>query len=159
MSKPEKYITQTVILNGDLQKATAKAKIDNAPISLELEMIIRVKPKARTLDQNGRMWAGPLKDIAEQVYIEGRRYEDKVWHEQFKIDYLPEDDDPELERLVKNSDEYHKWGYTPKGGKVLIGSTGDLSPMGFGRYMEQIYAFGAQFGVMFSAAPAERKAA
>lgn len=114
-----------------------------------LELIVREEQKIRGLDANALMWVGPLKDIAEQGWVDGRQYSDKVWHEYFKQEYLPEDNDPEIAELAKEG--YRKWDTTPKGNRILVGSTTDLLRKGFSRYLQQVEAHGAQMGVQFHA--------
>jgi hypothetical protein len=145
MTEREKYKTRNIILLGDQQKELACAAIQNAPAGVEV--VIREPVKVRKLDQNALMWVGPLKDIAEQAYVEGRTFSDVVWHEHFKELYLPEEFDPELTK-----EGYRKWDYTPSGRKVLAGSTTQLTIKGFAQYLEQVYAFGASLGVMFKQA-------
>lgn len=155
MTRP-KFTTRTFYLvNGQVQQ-TLIAAITNLPIDHEkpLEVVIREKQKARTPDQNSRMWAGALRDLAEQAYIEGRTYSAEVWHEYLKREYLPEEFDAELCK-----EGYRKWDYTPSGERVLVGSTTQLTKKGMAQYMEQLHAHGANLGVMFSAAPGERWAA
>ena len=149
----QKYATSIVRLVGPLQIQTAIAKIQNAPIdeSSPLEVVIREEQKARKPDANARMWAGPLRDIADQAWVNGRQFTAEVWHEHFKREYLPEDDDPELGELVK--DGYQKWGIDPGGNRVLVGSTTQLLRKGFAIYIEKVTAFGAGLGVMFHEAP------
>jgi hypothetical protein len=65
--------------------------------------------------------------------------------------FLPEDNDLEIEDLAKSG--YQKWAIDPMGNKVLIGSTTQLTKKGFSQYLEQIHAYGASLGVMFSDAP------
>ena len=104
--------------------------------------------RSRTKEQNELMWAGPLKDIETQVFFEGRMFERKVWHEQFKEWFLPEQFDPELTKAG-----YVKWQMMPNGRMQLVGSTTELTVKGFSDYLEQIYAFGAERGVEFHAVP------
>ena len=100
------------------------------------------------------MWVGPLADIAEQAWVEGRQYADVVWHELFKRKYLPELDDPELEDLVQNPETYRKWAEDPETGeRILIGSTTQLTRKGMTRYLTQVEAYGANLGVLFHANP------
>ena len=148
-----KFKTRTIRLVGNVQRETALAAVAHAPIDPEhpLELILREEKKGRTPDQNAAMWSGPLKDIAEQAWVEGRQYLDVTWHEYFKRKYLPEDDDPELSELTKDS--YQKWDYAPDGERELIGSTTKLTVKGFARYLTQIEAEGASKGVVFHAAP------
>lgn len=156
MTQRQKFQTCKILLVGDQQLNSAMARLQNAPIDPDkpLEVIIREEVKVRGLDANARMWVGPLKDIAEQAYIEGRAYSAEVWHEYFKKEYLPEEFDAELTK-----DGYQKWAVAPDGERVLIGSTTQLTVKGFAIYLTQVEAFGAGLGVQFSASPNERQAA
>lgn len=159
-TKREKYPTRSIILCNRKVVDIAKTVLDSAPVDegRPLELVIRELVKVRTPDQNARMWAGPLKDIAEQVYVDGRTYSAELWHEYLKREFMPEDDDHDIDTLVKNADTYHKWDFLPKtGGSVryCVGSTTELTTKGFALYLEQIYAFGASLGVQFHMSPAE----
>ena len=158
MSAAQEFKAQKVILLGPAQRDAAITKLNNVPLGYGLEMIIRPIQKVRGLDANSRMWAGPLKDIAEQAWVGGRLYSDEVWHEQFKAEYLPELDSPELDMLVKDPETYIKWDFNSKGDRVLVGSTTQLTKHGFALYLQQVESFGASLGVMFSASPRERAA-
>lgn len=154
MTDRQKFQTCKIRLVGSQQLNAALARLQHAPIDPEkpLEVIIREEVKVRGLDANARMWAGPLKDIAEQAYIEGRSYCAEVWHEYFKKEYLPEEFDPEMTR-----EGYRKWATGPDGERVLIGSSTQLTVKGFAVYLTQVEAFGAGLGVQFSASPNERR--
>ncbi len=156
MTDRQKFQTCKIRLVGNQQLNAALARLQHVPIDPEkpLEVIIREEVKMRGLDANARMWAGPLKDIAEQAYIEGRAYSAEVWHEYFKKEYLPEEFDPEMTR-----EGYRKWAVAPDGARVLIGSTTQLTVKGFAVYLTQVEAFGAGQGVLFSASPNERRTA
>lgn len=145
----QQFTQRTIRLAGPAQLETALAMLRNAPLDSgqPLELILREEKKLRGMDQNSAMWAGPLRDIAQQGWVGGRQYIDKVWHEHFKELFLPEDDDPELPELTK--DGYRKWDHTPSGKRVLVGSTGQLTRKGFTRYLTQVEAFGADLGVQF----------
>jgi len=147
------FAERKILLIGEQQVRLACTLIQNVPVDRDnpLEMVVREKQKVRKLDQNARMWAGPLKDIAEQAWAGGRQFSDVVWHEFFKMAYLPEEYDPELCK-----EGYRKWDYTPTGDKVLIGSTTGLTVKGFAQYLEQVYAYGTDLGVMFYE-PKERR--
>lgn len=147
MQTRQRFATRVIVLESDDIRERAIAAVRNAPLGIEV--VLREKVRQRKPDQNALMWAGPLKDIAEQAWADGKQFPDTVWHEHFKIEYLPEDDDPDLDRLAKDSTRYHKWGTTPSGKKILTAGTGDLSVYGFSQYMEQVYADGANMGVMF----------
>ena len=112
-----------------------------------LEVVFREHKDARSLDQNAAMWAGPLRDIAEQAWVNRQQFSAEAWHEHFKREFLPEDDDPEIDELVK--DGYRKWTILPTGDRVLTGSTTQLTRKGMARYLQQIEVFGAQMGVLF----------
>ena len=101
------------------------------------------------------MWVGPLADIAEQAYYQGRKYSDLLWHETFKRLYLPEGYDSELCK----KEDYKKWDFDRDSVCVLVGSTTDLTAKGFAQYLEQIYADGASMGVIFHANPNEARRA
>lgn len=148
------FKSKSILLVGEQQRETALLAIMRLPADpiSPLEIVIREKPKARTLDQNAAMWAGPLRDIAEQAWVSGRQFSAAVWHEHFKRLYLPENDDPDLARLVKDPETWSKWDYTPAVERILVGSTTELSAYGFGQYLEQIEADGASMGVSFRVA-------
>lgn len=157
--KKQEFSPKTVFLVGPLQRQSAHEALDKAPLGVDLEMVIRPKSKQRGLDANARMWAGPLKDIAAQAWVgegrERRQYSAELWHEFYKQEYLPEEDDPDLDRLVKDPETYRKWDYDLRGQRVCVGSTTDLSRRGFAIYVEQIEAHGAGMGVRFSVNPRE----
>jgi hypothetical protein len=152
----EKFQTRTIRLVGEQQLNTALALLPNLPIDAKnpLELVFREEVKARKLDQNGAMWAGTLKDIEQQAYFNGRRFSDVVWHEFFKEEFLPDDTmvcfDPEM---VKDPIKYKKYDYTPKGKRVLVGSTTELTVKGFAIYLTQVEAFGANLGVQYRVNP------
>lgn len=152
-----KFITRTIYLaNGQVQQHLLKL-IVNLPIDSEnpLEIVIREKQVKRKPDQNAMMWAGPLKDIAEQACVDGRQFSAEVWHEYFKKEFLPEVNDPDLHELVTDPENWKKWDFGPDGERVLVGTTTRLSKKGFARYTMQLEACGSNLGVMFSASPRE----
>lgn len=153
-----RYVTKSIRLVGPLQKQAAIALIQNAPEDAEkpLEVLIREEKKTRGLDHNAAMWSGPLRDIADQAWVGGRKFSAETWHEHFKRKYLPEDDDPELDSLAR--DNYRKWDYTPDGDRVMVGSTTNLTSKGMARYLLQVEAEGAELGVRFHANPNRRAA-
>lgn len=146
------YPTRTIRLVGETQREAAIAALRHVPIDSErpLELILREEKKGRSLDANALMWAGPLREIAEQAWVDGRQYSAEVWHEAMKRWYLPEETDAEFERMVK--DGYVKWAILPVNGEpVLIGSTTQLTKYGFSVYLQQVEAHGASLGVLFQA--------
>lgn len=152
----EKFPTRTIFLRSGQQIETLRALLPHLPLDDDhpIEAVFREPVKARKPDQNALMWVGPLSDIAEQGYVQGRSYSAPVWHEYFKAQYLPEEFDPELCK-----EGYRKYDYTPAGERVLIGSTTQLTVKGFAQYLEQVIAFGVNIGVQFHANPRERMAA
>ena len=155
--KRDKYPTRKILLRTDAQRELAATVLRNAPLDADhpLEFLMREEVKARKLDQNSLMWVGPLADIAEHGYVDGRRYADVVWHEFFKREFLPEEFDAELCK-----EGYRKWDMDPKGRRVLVGSTTQLTVKGFALYLTQVEAYGAgELGVKFHANPREQRAA
>jgi hypothetical protein len=149
--KRTEYPTRKIRLIGEIQREAAIAALRNAPIDPDkpLEYLLREEVKARKPDQNALMWSGPLADIAEQGYVDGRTFSAEVWHEYFKREYLPEEFD---QALCK--DGYRKWDYTPKGERVLVGSTTQLTVRGFALYLKQVEAYAqTELGVQFHANP------
>lgn len=158
MTDRPKFTERKITICGERQRETAINALLNLPIyaTNSLEVVIREQKKIRGLDANGRMWAGPLKDIAEQGYVDGKRFSAEVWAEFFKKCNLPDPDDPDFDPThVK--DGYLKWGYTPDGDRVLIGSTTQLTAKGFAIYLQKMESDGANIGVQFSASPNEQR--
>lgn len=144
--KRKKFATTKIAVYSDSQINVAVAIIRGMPIDPANPLEIRIGERMRTRnnDQNALMWAGPLRDISEQVWPDGVQYSAETWHEHFKREFLPEDADTELTR-----EGYQKWRYLPSGERILKASTGDLTTKGFSIYLEQIYAYGASLGVQF----------
>src|SRR5690606_11040107 len=147
-----------ILLRTEVQRQAAHAMINSMPLdgSKPLEIIGSEEAKARKLDQNALMWVGPLADIAQQAYHQGRTYSAELWHELFKEMYLPEDDDPEIR--LRAEEGYRKWEFSPNGDAICVGCTSRLSVTGFSRYLGQVQAHGASVGVIFPASPRERLA-
>jgi hypothetical protein len=144
------YPDRVVYLRGEDQLQTAFSILRNAPLDPEspLAFMLGEEKKKRTAPQNARMWAGCLKDISEQVFVQRRRHDDVVWHEYLKERYLPEDEDPDIAKLAKEG--YRKWVHLPNSKRRMIGSTTDLTTTGFARYLDEVYAWGCDHGVQFS---------
>lgn len=149
------YQQRKFLLRTEFARESAIAALRNAPLDDDkpLECVIREEVKARKPDQNALMWAGPLRDIAEQGYVDGRTYSADVWHEHFKREFLPEEFDPALCK-----DGYRKWDYTPKGERILVGSTKQLTVRGFALYLQEVEAYAqVELGVQLHVA--DRRAA
>lgn len=125
--------------------------INNLPMEGGLDLIIRPHKEVRSPSQNKLMWASANSDIAQQAWMNGRQYSEDMWHEYFKEKFMPEANDPEINVLVKNPDEYLKWDETPEGKLKCVASTTKLTKKGFSDYIENIYALGNELGVMFTA--------
>ncbi len=143
----QKFQQRTFRLIGRQQVEGLLALVRNLPVDAHkpLEVIIREEKKSRTMDQNALMWSGPLRDIAEQAWVEGRQYSAEVWHEFFKREFLPNASGE------GTKDGYQKWVDLPTGVTVLVGSTTQLTVRGMSDYLEQVYAYGASLGVQFGA--------
>lgn len=141
-------IAQTFILINPAVVMNASTLLHNLPADGTMEAVFRKVTKARTPDQSAAMWAGPLRDIAEQGWVQGKQFPADTWHEFFKREYLPEGDEEDFDRLVKQG--YRKWDYTPKGDRVLVGSTTQLTMRGMAQYMTKLEAFGGNIGVRFT---------
>lgn len=146
--KRDTFQPRTIRLVGELQLATLKSLLAHLPLDpvKPLEVTIREEMKPRKPSANALMWVGPLADIAEQAYYNGRQFSAEIWHETYKRLYLPESYDSELCR-----EGYQKWAFDPTGTRILMGSTTQLTAKGFSQYLEQVMADGASMGVMFSA--------
>ena len=142
-----RYPTTQILVRSELQRSTLLAKANQIPLDEDkpIEVIIREWSKPRKPDQNSLMWASPLKDVANQAYVGGRTYSAEVWHEHFKELFLPEEYE---EGFTKEG--YIKWDTNPKGDRVLVGSTKDLTVKGFARYLTELEAYAAtELGVQF----------
>ena len=157
MTRP-KYTTRRILLRSDAQAQLVYAILKNAPLDNENPLLLTIgeAPKGRRSTQNEAMWAGVLRDIAEQAWVERKQFSAEVWHEFFKKKYLPYEGElmqSELGELVKDPTTYRKFDYGPDGERILVGSTTDLTVRGFALYMMQIEAEGASLGVQFSVRP------
>ena len=157
--KREKYPTRKIRLVGELQRNHAIVLLHSLPIDDKnpLEIVIREEEKPRKMSQNDLMWSCQLKCISEQAYVQGRTYSDVIWHEMFKEKFLPDEtlfQTPE-QRAEMVKDKYRKYDTRPDGKRVLIGSTTELTVKGFAIYLQQVEAFGANLGVIYSSNPNE----
>lgn len=147
----EKFHQRRLLLREPLQVERAIVALREAPLDADnpVEFLIREQVKERKLTQQGLMWVGPLADMAEQIVVGGRKYSAKVWHEHMKAQYLPNEYDAEM----CASEDYLKWEMSMDREPILVGSTTDLTTRGFGIYLEQVFAFGGNMGVMFHEKP------
>lgn len=109
------------------------------------EVVIGLWSKRRNSEQNRLMWAD-LRDVSQQVFVDGRKFSSEVWHEYFKREHLPE----KFETGITKAG-YKKWDYTPVGERVLIGSTTNLTTKGFAEYLLAVQAEAqTEYGVRFT---------
>jgi hypothetical protein len=127
-----------IIINSEENRQTTIDKIRWLELKDNYFVDIRKHKAKRTNQQNKTYWAR-INDISEQVYIDGRRYSQDVWHEHCKREFLPE---------VSNSG-CEKWSYLPNGGRYLTMGTGDLDTKEFYDYRLQVEACGSNLGVKF----------
>lgn len=141
---------QTFVLTNDLVRSRALAVVRNLPVDGSLDLVIRKHKKTRTEAQNRLQWGVRLKEISDQAWFGGRQFSSTVWHEYLKREFLPEGDEEDFDRMVK--DGYHKWDELPGGERVLVGSTTMLTTYGMSVYLTKVEAFAAtELGVRFSA--------
>lgn len=148
-----RFATRTFLVSSEQVRDNLLAAVRNMPIDAKkpLQVLIREEVKARKLDQQALLFAGPMRDISEQAWFEGRQHSVEVLHAYLKRELLPEDFDPEL--CVEG---YVKWEVDPGDNRVLVGSTKQLTIKGYSLYLEGVFAFGAGLGVEFRASPKER---
>lgn len=97
-------------------------------------MVLEVKEKTRSSEQNARMWA-LLTDVSRQVDWYGQKLTPDEWKDVFSASLKKQKAVPGLD-----------------GGFVILGQrTSKMSIREMGELMELIEAFGAQKGVRFSA--------
>ena len=146
----QKFEKRRMLLRGPEQVERAIALLRTVPLDDDkpLELLVREEVKARKLDQQALMWLGPLADLAEQAWLEGRQYSAEVWHEFCKKEFLPEEFDADL-----CLEGYRKWDIDPAGDRVLIGSTTMLTIKGMAQHITQIHALGGSLGVEFHEPP------
>jgi len=137
---------RTFFLREERNRDTLLGLIKNLPLDQDKPMQVTVEPyrPVRKKSQNDLMWSGPLKDISEQAWLDGRQFSAEVWHDFMKRNLLPDEFDSELCK-----DGYQKYDFDPGGERILIGSTTQLTVKGFAQYLEALMAFGANLGVEF----------
>ena len=145
----QKYQTRIIVLLDDDRRKLAEMAVRNAPVGIEI--VLREQVKARKPDQNSLYWAGPVRDLESQAWVQGRQFSSEVWHENNKRMFLPENDLPDLDKHVKDALTYRKWDILPNGDRACVGSTTDLTIYGFSVFLEQVYAMGSDLGVQFHA--------
>ncbi|EOL9075524.1 recombination protein NinB [Cronobacter malonaticus] len=98
-----------------------------------LDLIVEVKQRTRSLDQNRRLWA-TLRDVSEQVVWHGAKPNSEDWKHIFTAALKGQRSAPGI-----------------KGGFVVLGqSTSKMRVSEFSELLELIYAFGAERDVRWS---------
>ncbi|MDS1044660.1 recombination protein NinB [Pseudomonas aeruginosa] len=93
------------------------------------ELVIRQLKSKRSIEQNKRYWS-LLRELAAVAWVDGRQFDDQVWHEQFKRWFIGCEDVS-----------------LPDGSTELRGiSTTKLTVDEFGIYMTKIEAWAAENG-------------
>ena len=141
----EKYKTRIIRLIGAVQLQAARAILDNLPIDPDhpLEIVVREEVKKRGLDANGYYFMR-IGEIAEQAWVEGKKFSKDAWHEYAKKNIMSEC------VVTKDGETRSKWEQTPYGSMSVISTT--LLERGcFADYTTAVEAFGASLGVQFKA--------
>ncbi|EOE6860033.1 recombination protein NinB [Cronobacter dublinensis] len=95
-----------------------------------LDLIVEVKQRTRSLDQNRRLWA-TLRDVSEQVVWHSMKLDSEDWKHIFTAALKGQRSAPGI-----------------NGGFVVLGqSTSKMRVSEFSELLELIYAFGAERGV------------
>lgn len=146
-----KFAKRILYLRNEQVRETLQNLVKNLPLDDAKPLMVTIEPfkKQRGLDANALMWAGPLRDISEQAWLDGRQYSAEIWAHYFKEQLLPDEFDDEL-----CLSGYEKWAFDPAGNRVLTGSTTKLTVKGMAQHIEAIHAFGASLGVLFTERPA-----
>lgn len=98
-----------------------------------LDLIVEVKQRTRSLDQNRRLWA-TLRDVSEQVVWHGMKLDSEDWKHIFTAALKGQRSAPGI-----------------NGGFVVLGqSTSKMRVSEFSELLELIYAFGAERDVQWS---------
>ncbi|HFC8542702.1 TPA: recombination protein NinB [Neisseria weaveri] len=97
-----------------------------------MEIVIRPYKSKRSIEQNKRLWK-IYQEIADNVWVEGRRYDAETWHEYFKGKLIGYN-----ERLLPNGDTL----------KTPI-STTTLNTAEMTEYQNKIQAWGARRGIIW----------
>lgn len=140
------FAKRSFYLRSEQARESLVALVHNLPLDdlKPLQVIVEEQRPVRKMSQQALLFAGPMTDIAEQAFIDGRQYSVEVLHEFCKRQFLPNDFDPEL-----CTDSYRKWDEDPHGNPVMVGSTTKLTVKGYSIYLEQVHSFGASLGVQF----------
>lgn len=142
----QSFAKRSFFLRTEQARESLLALVRNLPLDdlKPLQVTVEEQRPVRKMSQQALLFAGPMTDIAEQAFIDGRQYSVEVLHEFCKREFLPTEFDPEL--CVEG---YRKWDDDPLGNPVMVGSTTKLTVKGYSIYLEQVHSFGASLGVQF----------
>lgn len=116
-----------------LTHPTARANALQAVREAPEGMVVQIKPRTRSLDQNAALWSY-LNEIASQVTWHGRKLDAESWKHIFSSSLKKQDVVPNLDGT----------------GFVVMGvSTSRMTKQEMSELLELIAAFGAQQGVTF----------
>lgn len=140
------FAKRSFFIRTEQARESLLALVRNLPLDdlKPLQVTVEEQRPVRKMSQQALLFAGPMTDIAEQAFINGRQYSVEVLHEFCKREFLPNEFDAEL-----CMDAYRKWDMDPFGNPVMVGSTTKLTIKGYSIYLEQVHAFGASLGVQF----------
>lgn len=99
-----------------------------------LRLIVTAEEKKRTPEQNAFYFGVVLRDVAEQVWVDGQQFSQAAWHEMLAEEFAPREE-------IKLP-----------GGKLFNRrkSTSDMSVSEFSEYTTKVQAYVAnEFGVSF----------
>lgn len=121
------------ILVNENVKQYAIQQIQSLPIDADKPLVIEVKEKTRSLDQNAKLWA-TLTDISEQIEWYGKKLSPEDWKHIFSASLSKQEVVPGLD-----------------GDFIVLGkSTSKMTITQMRDLIELAQAFGAERGVIFN---------
>lgn len=145
MDRP-KVETRKIYWRGPAQREYLEKVLARIPFDEKnpVEIVIREELKKRKPTINEAMWAGTLRDIAEQAEYCGQKFSEDVWHEQLKELFLPDETREDFEPLHV-LENYRKYRIQPiTGNRILCGSTTQLTNAGMAHYLLQVESYMSQ---------------
>ena len=134
---------KVIKLLADAQKTHAIAMLNNAPVGVNLELVLRESVKKRNNDQNALMWSR-LHDISKQI----------KWPVDGTVQYLSEDEWKDI--LTAGLKKHQRIAQGVDGGFVILGvRTSKMKVAEMVELIEFIQYFGDETGVVWSKDGAE----
>jgi hypothetical protein len=142
----DKFTTITITLDSAASEQELLTLIPTLPIDKEtpLQVCIRELVHDRTLEQN-KLYHAIIADMADQLWIDKKRYLPDVWSHYMKELYLPEFPESGITRAA-----YKKWMVTLTGERILSGSTTDLKIKGMTEFISKVTLYAAEHSVVFT---------